>query len=205
MSKTFEIIYKAPEDLIPYAKNAKKHPEDQVDKLAGQIHSFGFDQPIVVDKSMVIIKGHGRLLAAKKLALKKVPIIVQDLDEYQAMAARIADNKVSSLEYDNQMMQFDLGTLQGHDFDMNLTGMDIGEIETLLVGSEVERETGKAIDDYAESHEETDIRQLILIMTQEDFDPMVESLMQLQADEGLENNTEAVKFLIEFYANNKKS
>jgi len=205
MNKTFEIVYKAPEDLIPYAKNAKKHPEDQIDKLAGQIDAFGFDQPIVVDSSNVIIKGHGRLLAAKKLNLQKVPVIMQDLDEYQAMAARIADNKVTSLEYDAQMMGFDLGTLQMHDFDMKLTGMDFGEIETMLLGSEVERENGKGIDDYADSHDETDIRQLILIMTQEDFEPMVNGLMEIQSAESLDNNTEAVKFLIEFYANSKKN
>jgi len=66
------------EGITPFHKNMKLHPEEQIVKLAFQIQEHGFDQPIVVDKDMVIIKGHGRWLAAKYLKLKKVPVVVRD-------------------------------------------------------------------------------------------------------------------------------
>lgn len=129
-----------PKSLTPYAKNQKVHPQEQVDKLAGLIAAFGFDQPIVVDGAGVIIKGHGRHKAALKLGLAKVPVIVRDdLDEYQVMAARISDNKIVSLEYDKDMLAFDVGTLaRQENFNMELTGMGAGEMETMLAHLELE-------------------------------------------------------------------
>jgi ParB-like chromosome segregation protein Spo0J len=117
-----------PKSLTPYARNAKIHSTEQIDRIAGQIHAVGWTQPIVVDKDKVIIAGHGRREAAIRLNLDKVPVfIAEHLTEYEAMAARIADNKVSGNEYDNEMLKFDIGTLQLHEVDLKLTGMD--EIE----------------------------------------------------------------------------
>jgi ParB/RepB/Spo0J family partition protein len=117
-----EIVWKKTGDIVPYANNAKKHSDEQVNNLASQIYSFGFDQPIVVTKENVIIKGHGRLLAAKKLNLEEVPVIVSTIDEYQAMAARIADNKVAEgQEYDRGKLKFDIHTLKRNEFDLKLT------------------------------------------------------------------------------------
>lgn len=128
-----QIEYVSPQDLTPYANNMKKHPIHQIDKIASQIATFGFDQPIVVDKNKVIIKGHGRREAAIRLGLKAVPIIVQDLDENQARAARIADNKVAESDYDEDMLRFELGTLdRQEDFDMSLTGFEVGEMDKIL-------------------------------------------------------------------------
>jgi len=72
-----DIVWKDINSLIPYVSNTKKHPDSQIDKLAGAIAEFGFDQPIVVDGDGVIIKGHGRLLASKKLQLNQVPVLVR--------------------------------------------------------------------------------------------------------------------------------
>ena len=127
-----EIKWVDPQSITPYANNMKKHPIHQIDKIASQIATFGFDQPIVVDKHNVIIKGHGRREASLRLGLKAVPVIVQDLDENQARAARIADNKVAESEFDEEMLRFELGTLDRTDFDLSLTGFDIGELDKMM-------------------------------------------------------------------------
>lgn len=127
-----------PEDLTPYANNSKKHPESQIDKLAGNIAEFGFDQPIVVDQDKVIVKGHGRREAALRLGMKEVPVIFANhLDEYQIKAARIADNKLASLEYDVDKLKFEVGTLERAGFDMNLTGIEFGELSELLKADDI--------------------------------------------------------------------
>jgi len=84
------------DSIKPYMHNAKTHPEEQILKLMDQIDKTGFDVPITVDKSNVIITGHGRLIAANRLKMKEVPVIVRDdLDEYEVIAKRLADNKVA--------------------------------------------------------------------------------------------------------------
>lgn len=121
------------EKVIPYAQNAKAHPEGQVKKLAGQIAEFQWDQPIVVDAEMVIIKGHGRLLAAQALGLKTVPVVVADyLSPEQARAARIADNKVSESEWFPEILGLELKALQEMNFNMELTGFDLEELSDIL-------------------------------------------------------------------------
>lgn len=89
----------APIDSItPYEKNAKEHTDEQVALLAMNIKEFGFDQPIVVDKDGVIIKGHGRLMAAKLLEMKNVPVVrALELTPAQVKAARLADNQINSM------------------------------------------------------------------------------------------------------------
>lgn len=77
-----KIEYISPADLIPYSKNAKRHPSEQVKLIANSIKEFGFQQPIVVDKDNIVIIGHGRLLASKRLKLAEVPITrVENLTE----------------------------------------------------------------------------------------------------------------------------
>ena len=96
MDAELKIEYWDIELLTKYKNNTKTHPDSQVDKIANSIKSYGFDQPIAVDTEGVIIKGHGRLMAALKLGMKKVPVIVRaDLTLIQAAASRIADNKVA--------------------------------------------------------------------------------------------------------------
>jgi len=130
-----EIKWLDPKELTPYVNNSKKHSDEQIDKLAGSIAAFGFDQPVVVDRERVIVKGHGRREAALRLGLKSIPVVFADhLDENQIRAARIADNKLSSLEYDVEKLSFDIGTLERSGFDLNLTGIEFDEIKGLLSG-----------------------------------------------------------------------
>lgn len=125
------------DDLIPYDKNPKRHPQEQVEKIANSIKSFGFDQPIVVDSDMVIIKGHGRRLASQYLGLKRVPVIVRtDMTAAQVRASRIADNQTAESYYDMSNLIYELETLYslGGDDSLESTGFEHEEIKTLLPG-----------------------------------------------------------------------
>ncbi len=112
---------------VPYEKNARVHSPKQVEALAKVIGEHGFDQPIVVDTHGVVIKGHGRLLAAKHLGLAKVPVITRDdLTPSQVRAARIADNRMGELStWDDELLALDLReTLELFpDFDTDLLGL----------------------------------------------------------------------------------
>lgn len=113
-------------DLIPYETNVKKHDKDQVKKIAEAIRRHGFDVPIVVDKDGVIIKGHGRRLAAIELGMEKVPVLVRDdLSPDQVKAARLADNRVALGDVDPEMLRAELASI-----DEDLTGIfDAKELE----------------------------------------------------------------------------
>jgi len=155
-----KIQYFDPKDLIPYANNHKLHSEDQINRLAGIMAEFGVDQPLVVDKHMVLIKGHGRREAAIKIGLKSVPVVVADhLDEYQVKAARIADNKITSNEYNYDALRFDIGTLSMHDFNLNLTGLDSLEIIDLKLDNlDLNSENFDLINREIEGQEKKDVK-----------------------------------------------
>lgn len=128
-----------PSRLIPYEKNAKIHDPKHVEKIANSIKEFGWrGNPIVVDSKGVIIAGHGRRLAALKLGLAEVPVIVaSDLTEDQIKALRLADNRVAIGEYDTDLLQSELASitvdLEGI-FDKKeldfLVAADLGEMKT---------------------------------------------------------------------------
>lgn len=121
--------------IKPYSRNAKIHSDEQVEKLANAIKTFGWTQPIVVDKDGVIIAGHGRRLAALKLKREKVPVVCRrDLSKAQADALRLADNRVTSVEYDMSLIQDELRLLSqsADDFDIMALGFDAKELDFSL-------------------------------------------------------------------------
>jgi len=120
-------------DVKPYALNAKKHPPEQVMHIARLMAETGFDQPIVVDRTGTIIKGHGRWMAAQKLGLEKVPVVVQaHLTEAQVRAARVGDNKVSEFGWDFDALVEDMrGASELEDFNLELAGFSAGELGLL--------------------------------------------------------------------------
>ena len=123
-AKELSIIYLPPDDLTPYEHNAKRHPDDQVEHIANSIREFGFRQPIVVDADNVVVIGHGRLLAAKKLGLDAVPVVrADDLTEAQIKALRLADNKTNESEWDFSELEAELADLE-IDFNMSDFGFD---------------------------------------------------------------------------------
>lgn len=123
------IEYIDPDKLTPYENNAKQHPDEQVEHIANSIREFGFRQPIVVDADNVVVIGHGRLLAAKKLGLETVPVVrADDLTDEQIKALRLADNKTNESEWDFATLETELNEL-AEEFDMSDFGFDEAEDE----------------------------------------------------------------------------
>jgi ParB family chromosome partitioning protein len=122
-------------DLIPYARNARTHSDEQVAQVAASIREFGFTNPVLIGKDNDIIAGHGRVLAARKLALDKVPCIrLSNLSENQKRAYIIADNKLAlNSGWDNEMLAIEIKDLAGQEFDMTLTGYTDAEIGNLFL------------------------------------------------------------------------
>lgn len=124
-----------PDQLTPYGNNPKTHPEKQVEKIAESIREFGWDQPIVVDGNDEVIKGHGRLEAAKRLSLSHVPVIERtDLGDAEKRAARIADNRTSDSMWDDAKLAAELDALDTPSIDIELdtTGFDPDELDDIL-------------------------------------------------------------------------
>jgi DNA modification methylase len=123
----------AVDKLIPYAKNSRTHSPEQVAQIAASIKEFGFRNPILVD-GVGIIAGHGRLMAAQKLNLDKVPTIdCSDMTESQKKAYIIADNKLAmNAGWDMDFLKLELQDLEDADFDLTLTGFDDKELDQLL-------------------------------------------------------------------------
>lgn len=107
-----KIVYLSPDALTPYERNAKIHPDAQVEHIANSIREFGFRQPLVVDKDGVVVIGHGRLMAAKKLGLESVPVTyADDLTDEQIKALRLADNKTNESPWDFSALEEELAEL----------------------------------------------------------------------------------------------
>ena len=125
--------------LIPYANNSRTHDDAQVAQLAASIKEFGFRNPILVD-GMGIIAGHGRLMAARKLGLNKIPTIdCSDMTETQKKAYIIADNKLAlNSGWDTNLLSLELQELDSNGFNLELLGFDSKELDELLAPELVE-------------------------------------------------------------------
>lgn len=120
-------------DLIPYARNSRTHSDEQVDKIAASMREFGFLNPVIVDGENGIIAGHGRVMAAKKLGMDEVPTVeAAHLTEHQKRAYIIADNRLAlDAGWDDEMLRVEFADLKEADFDVELTGFTLDEIEAL--------------------------------------------------------------------------
>lgn len=137
-------VKNVPINLVkPYKDNPRKIDEDAIEKVANSIKEFGFEQPIVVDKENTIIVGHTRLLAAKKLKLKQIPIVVADqLSPEQVKAYRLADNKTGELtDWDYSTLEKELDSVT--ELDMQAFGFEDSEFSA-----------DDDLDDYVEPEEE---------------------------------------------------
>lgn len=121
-------------DLIPYARNARTHSEEQVGQIAGSIQEFGFNVPVLIDGQNSIIAGHGRVLAAQRLRLDTVPCIrLTHLTDAQRRAYILADNRIAlNSGWDEAMLQVELEELHADEVDLGLLGFEAGELEKLL-------------------------------------------------------------------------
>jgi len=127
MTEHTDIEYLPTNDLIPYDRNPKYHPDTQINQIANSIRQWGFTQPILIDENNVVIAGHGRLYAAERVGLNKVPCrrMVGWSDD-QKKAYVIADNKLAENgEWDTSKYISELRELNIKGFDFNLMGIDI--------------------------------------------------------------------------------
>ena len=123
-------------EIVPYARNAKKHDKRQIDNVAESIRQYGFVQPVVIDRDGVIVIGHCRVLAAKKLGMEEVPCVcVDDLTPEQVNALRLVDNKSAedgaSWDFDVLSMELSELDLSSFDFDWLISG-DTSYIDELI-------------------------------------------------------------------------
>lgn len=138
--------------IHPYPLNAKKHGDEQVARLANSIKRFGWrGNPIIVDRDGVIIAGHGRRLAALKLGLEKVPVVVEEeMTAEEARAFRLADNRVAISEIDNDILQEEL--------------IDLGDLDGLLDGIFDKKELDFAIADVMSMNSDVFVSDLNSVM-----------------------------------------
>ena len=134
--------------LLPYARNARQHSDEQIAQIAASIAEFGFVNPCLVGADGVLVAGHGRLAAARKLRLSTVPVVVLDhLTPTQRRALVLADNRLAELStWDDALLRIELEALQDEGFDLDLTGFDADALAELLAGEEPEHE-GQTEDD----------------------------------------------------------
>jgi DNA modification methylase len=128
-----KIEWQSVDTLIPYAKNARTHSDEQVAQIAGSIKEFGFNNPVLVDKDNSVIAGHGRLMAARKLGMDKVPVVqLGHMTEAQRKAYVLADNRIAlNSGWDTGMLSLELQDLK-NDIDLSLLGFDPDELDALL-------------------------------------------------------------------------
>ena len=130
-----QVVYKRPDEIIPYEKNPRNN-DSAVEAVANSIREFGFKVPVVIDKDGVIVCGHTRVKAAKKLGMDEVPcILADDLDEEHVKAFRLADNKTSELsEWDEELLAMEMD---------DIFNIDLEQFGFELLEEEIEEEAEK--------------------------------------------------------------
>lgn len=129
-----KVVYKSTKELVPYAMNARVHSEHQVELIARSIEEFGFVNPVLIDGSNTIIAGHGRLMAAARLGMDQVPVIMLDyLSERQRRALVLADNEIASkASWDMEKLSQELSALADDEYDLSVIGFDEQELDAIL-------------------------------------------------------------------------
>lgn len=129
-----KIIKKLVSELVPFERNANKHPDEQIDKIARSIQEFGFNNPILIDGENGIIAGHGRFAAVQRLGMTEIDCIeLSGMTERQKRAYIIADNKIArGSEFDPITLFEELKFLEDDDFDLSLTGFSDEELNAIF-------------------------------------------------------------------------
>lgn len=149
--KPLQITYRDPATLLPHPRNARQHSDKQVEQLTASIRSFGFNAPVLIDAGNQILAGHGRVEAAKKLGLERVPTIaVEHLSTAQARAFMLADNRLAELStWDFEMLAVELEELSSADepFEITDTGFELPKIDVLIEERHKPKEEQDPADD----------------------------------------------------------
>lgn len=134
MTEKLKIVYRPRRELLPYARNAMLHSDEQVAQLVDSIEEFGWTNPVLIDEAGVIIAGHGRVLAAESMGFDPVPTItLKGLTEVQKRAYRLADNRLPrNAGWDEKLLSLEIMDLKDLDFDIDKIGFTDAEISKLL-------------------------------------------------------------------------
>lgn len=124
--------------LVPYQNNSRTHTPEQIMKIRSSLREFGFVNPVIVDRDLGVIAGHGRLAAAREEGYTEVPcVFVDEMTKAQKKAYIIADNRLAlDAGWDEEMLKVEMEALQGMDFDLALTGFDEKELLSLFSADE---------------------------------------------------------------------
>lgn len=199
-----DIKYISPKEIIPYENNPRKNLN--VDKVADSLKEFGFQQPIVVDKGMVVIVGHTRLEASKKLGLDQVPVLIADITPEKAKAYRIADNRLNQdSSWDFHLLNTEFGDLLDNHYDLSHLGFDEKEIEKIVAFEPKFESNNDIIEEINTDSIEAPTSQvrMVQLFLSSETEPMFKQMCDaLQERYGTTNMTDTVYKAIEDAYNN---
>lgn len=207
-----KVVIRSLDSLIPYERNANIHSEEQIEQIANSIRQWGWTVPVLVDELGMVIAGHGRIFAARKLGLDEVPCIVADQwSEEQKRAYVIADNKLhDGSEWDYALMAEELRGLTDSGFDIDLTGISNKEFQ-IFSGTESAEEfvfdlnTGipsesPSFDDISNGlpKRKTDdgYVEFAIVMQEENKRRLTSRLNEIKEQHGVESNEDALMIII---------
>ena len=181
--------------IIPYINNPRKNLN--VDKVASSIKEFGFQQPIVVDKTNTIVVGHTRYEAAKKLGITKVPVQIADLSENQAKAYRIADNRLNQdASWDTKLLNIEFNDLLSKDYNLDSLGFTTDELDTLFLKSSEDADIGlnENIEEDLDLTQETlsDVKMIQLFFNAENESKFRDAVSKVSKENNIDNISDAV-------------
>lgn len=181
--------------IIPYINNPRKNLN--VDKVASSIKEFGFQQPIVVDKTNTIVVGHTRYEAAKKLGITKVPVQIADLSDTQAKAYRIADNRLNQdASWDTKLLNIEFNDLLSKDYNLDNLGFTTDELDTLFLKSSEDADIGlnENIEEDLDLTQETlsDVKMIQLFFNSENENKFREAVSKISKENNIDNISDAV-------------
>lgn len=188
-------------ELKGYERNSRTHSEEQIQQIKDSILAFGFTNPLLIDEQNMIIAGHGRIEAGKHLGMEQMPcIVMKGLDENQKRALVIADNKIAqNAGWDYDLLKIELGDLNDDGFDLDLTGFNDIEIESMLGESEFEEPEINDLEEKKELYDNAEVKRIVLMYSAEDFDDISERAEKLVEELGVEDNSQLFQFLVESY------
>ena len=181
--------------IIPYINNPRKNLN--IDKVASSIKEFGFQQPIVVDKTNTIIVGHTRFEAAKKLGITKVPVQIADLSETQARAYRIADNRLNQdASWDTKLLNLEFNDLLSKDYNLDGLGFTTDELDSLFLKSSEDADIGlnENIEEDLDLTQETlsDVKMIQLFFNAENETKFRDAINKISKENNIDNISDAV-------------
>ena len=176
--------------IIPYINNPRKNLN--IDKVASSIKEFGFQQPIVIDEENIIIVGHTRFEAAKKLGIEKVPVTIAKLSKNQAKAYRIADNRLNQdASWDTKLLNLEFNDLIGDNYNLDHLGFTNDELDNLFLKDEKESEEELNPDDFPDE-EISDVKMVQLFFNKENDEKFRQAIDKIYKKHNIDNISDAV-------------